>query len=63
MKAIINIANTFGFDVVAEGVESQAQLQTLLSADCPKVQGYLFYRPLFNADLDACFAQTELNKL
>lgn len=63
VKAIINIANTFGFDVVAEGVESQAQLQTLLSADCPKVQGYLFYRPLFNADLDACFAQTELNKL
>jgi diguanylate cyclase (GGDEF)-like protein/PAS domain S-box-containing protein len=62
VKAIINIANTFGFDVVAEGVENQAQLQTLLSADCPKVQGYLFYRPMFNADLDACFEETSPKK-
>ncbi len=62
VKGIINIANTFGFDVVAEGVENEEQLQTLLSADCPKVQGYLFYRPLFNADLEACFNETSPKK-
>jgi diguanylate cyclase (GGDEF)-like protein/PAS domain S-box-containing protein len=51
VKAIIALANTFNFDVVAEGVEDESQLQALLNADCPKVQGYLFYRPLSQNDL------------
>lgn len=52
VKAIISLANIFGMDVVAEGVERDAQLQALLGAECPKVQGYLFYKPLLSLDLD-----------
>ena len=62
VKAIINIANIFGFDVVAEGVERATQLDALLGADCPKVQGYLFYKPLLRVDLDNYLEQLVANQ-
>jgi predicted signal transduction protein with EAL and GGDEF domain len=33
-------------DTVAEGVQTQAQLQFLQGTGCGKMQGYLFSRPL-----------------
>ena len=35
-----------GVDVVAEGVESNAQLRCLQQAGCNLIQGYLFSKPL-----------------
>ena len=35
-----------GLDVVAEGMETRAQLEVLPSLDCERVQGYLYSRPL-----------------
>ena len=35
---------------VAEGVESQAQLQTLTNLECAIAQGYYFARPMSAAD-------------
>lgn len=35
-----------GVNVVAEGVETQAQLEYLLHHKCDKIQGYLFSKPL-----------------
>lgn len=41
-SAIIAMANALGLDVVAEGVETQAQQEFLLSAGCQFGQGYWF---------------------
>lgn len=43
---IINLAKSLGLDTVAEGVETEAQLNTLLGLGCEVFQGYLFYKPL-----------------
>ena len=41
-SAIIAMANALGLDLVAEGVETQAQQEFLLSAGCQFGQGYWF---------------------
>jgi EAL domain-containing protein (putative c-di-GMP-specific phosphodiesterase class I) len=53
----INLARSFGLAVVAEGVESEAQLQFLRRHQCDIGQGYHIARPMpaneFSAFLDA----------
>jgi diguanylate cyclase (GGDEF)-like protein/PAS domain S-box-containing protein len=44
-RAIIKLAQTLRLKVVAEGVETEAQLEFLRSNDCDEMQGYLFARP------------------
>ncbi|MFW6192660.1 MAG: EAL domain-containing protein [Gemmatimonadota bacterium] len=46
VRTIINLGKTLGTDVVAEGVEEDAQLGILRSLGCDRAQGYLFSRPL-----------------
>jgi diguanylate cyclase len=46
VSAILSIAQEFGMDTVAEGVETPAQLETLERLGCGNVQGYLFCAPL-----------------
>ena len=46
VESILSIAQAFGLDAVAEGVETDAQLQVLRSLGCERVQGYLYSRPL-----------------
>ncbi|MBA3023061.1 MAG: EAL domain-containing protein [Gammaproteobacteria bacterium] len=45
-KTIIGMAQNLGLEVVAEGVETQDQLDLLVSFGCRTFQGYLFSRPL-----------------
>jgi len=40
------LAHKLGLDVVAEGVETEAQLRYLHSVGCEKIQGYLISKPL-----------------
>jgi len=43
---IILMAHNLGITVVAEGVESQEQLEWLKQCGCEQIQGYLFSKPL-----------------
>jgi diguanylate cyclase (GGDEF)-like protein len=45
-RAIIAIADSLKLKVVAEGVESEEQLDFLREHKCPEIQGYYFSRPL-----------------
>ncbi|HEY9030207.1 MAG TPA: EAL domain-containing protein [Kangiella sp.] len=51
-KAIIDIGREFNLDVVAEGVETQAQLQALNKHGCFHIQGFLFSEPLSAQELE-----------
>lgn len=46
IRSIIAMSHELGYDVIAEGVETQAQLDLLLALSCDKIQGNLFYKPL-----------------
>jgi diguanylate cyclase (GGDEF)-like protein/PAS domain S-box-containing protein len=46
VPAIVAIARSLGAEVVAEGVETVAQRQALVTIGCRVMQGYLFSRPL-----------------
>ncbi len=45
-SAVITLAHSMKLSVVAEGVESRAQLQHLRSNGCNEIQGYYLSRPL-----------------
>ena len=45
VKAIVGMAQGLGLEVVAEGVETEAQLQRLIELGCDCAQGYLIGRP------------------
>ncbi|MDB2448965.1 EAL domain-containing protein [bacterium] len=45
VRAIINLGHTLGLSVVAEGVETELEVQTLTSLGCDELQGFHFYRP------------------
>lgn len=44
-EAIIKISHALGFRVLAEGVETSAQAEWLVSRGCDVLQGFLFARP------------------
>ena len=46
VKTIVTLAQTLDMSVVAEGVETQEQLDYLESLNCQKAQGYFFSKPL-----------------
>jgi diguanylate cyclase (GGDEF)-like protein/PAS domain S-box-containing protein len=46
VKNIIKMAHNFGLNVIAEGVDNEAQLSLLKKYGCLSYQGYLFSRPI-----------------
>lgn len=46
VAAIISIGHVMGFDVIAEGVEEPAQLETLKEIGCDFIQGFIWGKPL-----------------
>ena len=46
VRTILTLANNLGMQVVAEGIETEAQLAQLRALKCGYGQGYLFSRPV-----------------
>ena len=57
-RSIISLSNILGLDVVAEGVETKEQLQTLRGIGCNWIQGYYTGRP---QPLEQLMAQMSLD--
>jgi diguanylate cyclase (GGDEF)-like protein len=53
VSAIIRLAGTIGMCAIAEGIETQEQLDALKNEGCPLGQGFYFSRPLPAEELSA----------
>ncbi len=53
VAAIVGLGRALNLQVIAEGVEDDAQVAALLALGCPVMQGYRFARPLPPAEFDA----------
>jgi EAL domain-containing protein (putative c-di-GMP-specific phosphodiesterase class I) len=51
VRSVIELAHNIGLTVVAEGVETVAVATQLADLGCERLQGYLFGRPLPEAEL------------
>ena len=60
VAAIIVMAHKLGLQVVAEGIETQAQAQFLRKYQCDYFQGYYFARPASLAELKLSYEQVEI---
>jgi diguanylate cyclase len=57
VRSIMSLADAFGLDVVAEGVETAAAARALLDLDCYRAQGFLLSRPLDGAAMETLLAK------
>lgn len=56
VKAVISLATNLELDVIAEGVETDAQADFLRQQNCNLMQGYRYYRPMNAKDLEGYLA-------
>ena len=52
VKTIVTLAGNLGMEVIAEGVETEDQLDLLKGLNCQYAQGYLFSEPLDTTDAE-----------
>jgi diguanylate cyclase (GGDEF)-like protein len=46
VRMLVQLSQSYGIDIVAEGVETQRQADELMGLDCEYAQGFHFYRPM-----------------
>jgi diguanylate cyclase (GGDEF)-like protein len=59
VRATIALAHGLGLEVIAEGVETEEQLERLREVGCDMVQGFLLARPMVPAELTAWLRERE----
>ncbi|MGH9006299.1 MAG: putative bifunctional diguanylate cyclase/phosphodiesterase, partial [Acidimicrobiales bacterium] len=52
VEAIVHLGESFGLDLVAEGVENRRDMAALIRLGCTRAQGFLLARPVPPAELD-----------
>ncbi|MFW5684481.1 MAG: EAL domain-containing protein, partial [Spirochaetota bacterium] len=62
VQAIITMAHGLGLRIVAEGVDSDEQVEFLRERGCDCYQGYLFSRPLPAPAFEALVANRRVNE-
>ncbi len=60
-KAIVEMGKALGMKVIAEGVETEAQLAILEYLECDEIQGFLISKPLPPADIPPLLRQRFLS--
>ena len=60
-ESVIHLAHSLGLEVVAEGVETQEQVEFLKKNNCDTVQGYYYSRPLPPDEAENLIAKGYIN--
>ena len=60
VSAVVSLAHALGLEVVAEGVETERQLEILQALECDFAQGFLFSRPVPATELRSVFASATI---
>ena len=50
IKGVIDLAKSLGIDIIAEGIETEDQLNTVLRCGCNNIQGFYIARPMDEED-------------
>ena len=62
IEAIVSMSRALDLSIVAEGVETQYELDFIKQQDIEAVQGYFFYKPMAaDAFVDLLAKQAKLN--
>jgi EAL domain-containing protein (putative c-di-GMP-specific phosphodiesterase class I) len=54
-STIIHLGKSLGLEVIAEGVENRCQVEFLMKADCHKIQGYYYSKPISSSEAEQKF--------
>jgi EAL domain-containing protein (putative c-di-GMP-specific phosphodiesterase class I) len=60
VRAVIALAESFGLELVAEGVETEEAALTLLRHGCYRAQGFLLSRPVAGHTMESLLAQRRI---
>jgi EAL domain-containing protein (putative c-di-GMP-specific phosphodiesterase class I) len=55
VRSIISLADSFGLQLVAEGVETEVAATTLVALGCTRAQGFLFAKPCPAWEIESVF--------
>ena len=59
VKTILNLAKSLRLKTVAEGVETQQQLNLLIDEKCDEIQGYLFSKPVNASEMKSLLLENK----
>lgn len=46
VKSVVTLGRALGMDIVAEGIETEFEAQTMTEFGCTELQGYYFSKPI-----------------
>lgn len=61
VASIVTLAHNLGIKVVAEGVETVLQVESLRAMNCEEIQGYIFSKPVPPWEMEAMLTDSNVN--